>query len=163
MNRWGKIWKVSKEELESFVKTSVSFAEVIRKIGYGSYSNNHYISLKDRLFQEKIEHSHFSGRFNRDNKRRKISLEEALKTYFIENSEIHQKTLREYILHYKLIESKCSKCNLGEVWNGEKLTLQLDHIDGRNKNNQISNLRWLCPNCHSQTKNWGAKNISSQK
>ena len=42
---------------------------------------------------------------------------------------------------------------------GEKLVLQLDHIDGDNTNNNLDNLRILCPNCHSQTHNYaGRKN-----
>lgn len=38
------------------------------------------------------------------------------------------------------------------------LILQLDHIDGNHENHHISNLRFLCPNCHSQTKTFSGKN-----
>ena len=50
----------------------------------------------------------------------------------------------------------CSKCRLTD-WCGEKLTLDIDHIDGNNKNTLPSNLRYLCPNCHRQTPTWGNK------
>ena len=53
----------------------------------------------------------------------------------------------------KLLEecdNLCSKCNVNE-WQGEKLTLEIDHIDGNNKNHKKENLRMLCPNCHSLT------------
>lgn len=44
----------------------------------------------------------------------------------------------------------CVLCGCGEAWNGSRITLELDHIDGNNTNNDFRNLRLLCPNCHSQ-------------
>lgn len=43
-------------------------------------------------------------------------------------------------------------------WNNKALSLQLDHINGVNTDNRVENLRWLCPNCHSQTDTYGSKN-----
>ncbi len=53
----------------------------------------------------------------------------------------------------------CSVCDVSE-WNGKELRLQVDHIDGNNKNDKIENYRYLCPNCHTQTDTWGVKNVS---
>lgn len=62
-----------------------------------------------------------------------------------------------HILRKKIVmeeqEYKCSHCGLDE-WMGLRITLELDHIDGDNKNNVRSNLRCLCPNCHSITDTW---------
>lgn len=57
---------------------------------------------------------------------------------------------------YECAEKTCG--NAG-IWIGKPLTLQLDHIDGDNSNNQIGNLRFLCPNCHSQTETYGGKKL----
>ena len=54
-------------------------------------------------------------------------------------------------------EQKCEKCGLTE-WMGKPIVLQLDHINGDNRDNRIENLRLLCPNCHSQTETFCRKN-----
>ena len=51
----------------------------------------------------------------------------------------------------------CLRCGLGE-WMGEPLVIEVDHIDGDNTNNERSNLRGLCPNCHSLTPTWKTGN-----
>lgn len=56
------------------------------------------------------------------------------------------------------IQEVCS-CGVGTIWNGKVLTLQIDHIDGDFLNNQLENLRFICPNCHTQTENFGRKNV----
>ncbi len=59
--------------------------------------------------------------------------------------------LKSRLLTEGLIENVCDECKLGPTWNNKPLVLHLDHIDGDNINNERSNLRLLCPNCHSQT------------
>jgi 5-methylcytosine-specific restriction endonuclease McrA len=54
---------------------------------------------------------------------------------------------------------KCQRCNLKE-WLNQPITLELEHIDGDNKNNVKDNLELLCPNCHSYTDTWRGRNIS---
>ena len=55
-------------------------------------------------------------------------------------------------------EWKCECCGISE-WNGEKLSLEVHHIDGNRFNNDLSNLQILCPNCHSLTENWRSRNL----
>ena len=54
----------------------------------------------------------------------------------------------------------CEGCALGTTWNGKPLKLQVDHRNGKNWDNRPENVRFLCPNCHSQTDNFGSKNKS---
>jgi Zn finger protein HypA/HybF involved in hydrogenase expression len=74
------------------------------------------------------------------------------------------RTMKSYNLKNRLIsegykKSKCEECGISETWNGKFLTLELDHIDGNNRNNSLDNLKILCPNCHSQTPTFrGRKN-----
>jgi len=53
--------------------------------------------------------------------------------------------------------SSCSCCGL-EEWMGKKIPLEIDHIDGNAENNDLKNLRILCPNCHAQTDTYKSKN-----
>lgn len=57
----------------------------------------------------------------------------------------------------KILLLVCSECEVTDFYNGKPISLQLDHINGINNDNRIENLRWLCPNCHSQTETWGSK------
>jgi predicted nucleic acid-binding Zn ribbon protein len=55
---------------------------------------------------------------------------------------------------------KCSCCNISE-WNGKSIVLEIDHIDGNFENNRPENLRFICPNCHSQTDTYKARNMGN--
>jgi hypothetical protein len=69
--------------------------------------------------------------------------------------------LKTRILKHNLLPYFCSICKIS-TWIEKKLSLHLDHIDGNSKNNDLSNLRFLCPNCHSQTDTYCGKNNSTK-
>ncbi len=56
----------------------------------------------------------------------------------------------------------CSDCGQTNSWNNKPLVLQLDHIDGDSDNNFPNNVRLICPNCHTQTDNFGSKGKGSR-
>lgn len=62
-----------------------------------------------------------------------------------------------------IVEQKfcCNKCGL-DSWLDKPIVIEIDHIDGDNKNNSRSNLEGLCPNCHSQTPTWRGKHINNK-
>ena len=52
---------------------------------------------------------------------------------------------------------KCFICKNSE-WMGQKIPLELDHIDGNASNHNVENLQIVCPNCHALTPTWKGKN-----
>lgn len=79
---------------------------------------------------------------------------------FKNNSDLNKTTLRKYAIQY--IPYVCECCGNDGEWLGKKISLQLDHINGINNDNRIENLRFLCPNCHSQTDTFGGKNKNNK-
>ena len=70
----------------------------------------------------------------------------------------HRTVIKKFLIDNNVIENKCIICGLSE-WQGNPITLQLDHIDGDRHNNQLHNLRLLCPNCHTQTETFSTRNM----
>lgn len=84
----------------------------------------------------------------------KYSLEEIL----VENSSYANiSCLKSRLIKEGVMEYKCAICGLTE-WRGEKISLQLHHKNGDNKDHRIENLEFLCPNCHSLTDTYAGKN-----
>jgi len=68
---------------------------------------------------------------------------------------IERPTARKYLAEVR--GYNCEVCGVSE-WQGKPITLQVDHINGDSSNDNPSNLRLICPNCHSQTEFLGAAN-----
>jgi 5-methylcytosine-specific restriction endonuclease McrA len=64
--------------------------------------------------------------------------------------------LKIRLINEGLFENKCIICDTG-TWMGKPLMIELNHIDGNSRNHVLSNLRMLCPNCHSQTDTFRSK------
>lgn len=55
----------------------------------------------------------------------------------------------------------CESCGISD-YNGKKIGLEVNHIDGFNGNHILDNLQILCPNCHSQTSNYRSKKLKME-
>lgn len=62
-------------------------------------------------------------------------------------------------LDEKGVAHRCAECGLGDLWQGKRLVLEIDHINGDRLDNRLVNLRYLCPSCHSQTKTFSRRSL----
>jgi 5-methylcytosine-specific restriction endonuclease McrA len=66
--------------------------------------------------------------------------------------------LKQRLLDAGLKENRCEECGT-TGWRGNPLNMELHHVNGDGKDNRLENIRFLCPNCHSQTDNWGGRGV----
>lgn len=142
--------KYTKEILQEAVATSVSMAEVLRKLSLAQSGGNHsHITKKIANFC--IDTSHFLGKGANSGARHKGGVKR-------QNYLVLRDPSDWYVTGTKLSiamiergrEYACEWCGLKNMWNGRRITLEVDHINGKHYDNRLSNLRFLCPNCHAQ-------------
>lgn len=151
-----KIYKLSDEQFVELLKKSSTISEVLFKLGYTVKGNSWgYSQVKRRMDDLNLDYSIFKGKSAviKTNKLNNVKKEDILK----ENCKHQRIVLRRYIIKNNLIPYKCAICGCTE-WQGKTLSLELDHINGINNDNRLENLRFLCPNCHSQTSTYGSRN-----
>ena len=152
-------YKHTKEELEEAVKKSLAIAGVCRELNMKACGGN-YKTLHAKFKEWEIDTSHFTGQAWSAN--RKIAERQLHANTILVRDRHNGRREQAYMLRKSLIEvgipELCSQCQMGPVWCGEPMVLEVDHIDGDPLNNLQNNLRFLCPNCHSQTATSGVKN-----
>lgn len=151
-----KIYKLSDEQFVELLKKSSTISEVLFKLGYTVKGNSWgYSQVKRRMDDLNLDYSVFKGKSAviKTNKLNNVKKEDILK----ENCKHQRTVLRRYVIKNNLIPYKCAICGCTE-WQGKTLSLELDHINGINNDNRLENLRFLCPNCHSQTSTYGSRN-----
>lgn len=148
MKKWENF---SKEEIENFIKESRSYRELASKLGYGNESGSAIATIKSMIQELNLDVSHFTGQgWNKNN---------FDYSRFQYGKKIRGATMIQALT--ALRGWRCENCGLTE-WQGQKVPLEVHHIDGDELNSVLENLQVLCPNCHSLTNNYKGKNQKKQ-
>jgi hypothetical protein len=150
------------EQLRRAVQRSTSYRQVLKAIGLVEAGGN-YDQVKKYIAELKLDISHFKGKaWNKGMRgigKPIIPLEKVL----VKNSIYQSFKLKKRLFKESLKNPKCELCGWAEKTVDGYLPLELDHINGDRHDNRITNLRILCPNCHSLQPTHRGRNISKHK
>ena len=150
--------KYTKEEFIKAVETSTSIRQTIMKLGNIPAGGN-YASFHNFVQKHSIDTSHFLGQGS--NKGKYFGPKRPIEDYLSNKHTIQSHKLKNRLLKEGMFDKKCYSCNR-TTWNDKPIPLELEHIDGNHKNNNLDNLTLLCPNCHALTSTYRGKNISKK-
>lgn len=140
------------ELFSEITKKCTSYGQLLVALNLSDSKINRSL-IKSYIKDNDIDISHFTFTENYTRVVKTLKLED-----LCENSERDRVSVKRFIITNNLLDhTKCKICSLNNEWNGKKLTLQLDHINGINNDHRLENLRFVCPNCHSQTSTYSNK------
>jgi hypothetical protein len=151
-SHFGKIsdkWKI----LPSIITECYSYADILKRLnlsahGAGNKTAKRYVKYYN------LDISHFYSNNNGivGGSDPKYTDDQV----FCQNSKANRGIVRLRYTKKRTETYKCDCCGLS-TWLDQKIKLEIDHIDGNPTNHTLTNLRLLCPNCHSLTETYGNK------
>lgn len=141
--------KYDKDEFIKVCESSISMAQAASKLGI------HFNTFKRIAVKLGCYVTNQPGKGLNKKSKKGIPLEEILKG---KHPQYQSFKLKNKLIKEGIKKNECEICGLNE-WNEQVINCELDHIDGNSRNHLLDNLRILCPNCHSQTDTFRAKNI----
>ena len=147
--------KINKEDAEKIVKECYNIADFCRKVGWVPRGDN-YKTFHKYVKEYNLDITHFTTKktsfSNKVNENKELTVEE----YLNNNMVVRGSTLLKKMIKEEIKEHKCEKCKNTE-WQNNPIPLQIHHIDGNHFNNNLDNIQFLCPNCHSLTNSFAGK------
>ena len=134
----------SESDLREAIAGATCWADTLRALGYEVKGANHR-TVQRWAARWGISTDHFDPNLarRRASKARVTPLEEAL----VENSTYPRGALKERLFGSGLKQRVCEMCAQGELRNGRRMSLVLNHINGVSNDHRFENLRIVCANC----------------
>lgn len=149
MSSIAKWRKFTRQEIEVFVQESLSYASLAEKLGYNNRNGSYLMTMKSMVEELKLDISHFTGQgWNANNF-----------DYGRFRNGISIRSSQAVDALIFLRGHRCEQCGQ-DKWFDKPIPLEVHHEDGVSLNNEIDNLKLLCPNCHALTDNYRGKNIN---
>lgn len=141
--------KYTRAQFVDAVCKSTSILQVLQHLGVNHRSGAAWAMAKKRILELELDVSHFKRSQQKGcpgftRRKPEQVLVPSAKPYRERSIALRRSLLASGFSYL------CAICGQPPEWNGKPLVLHVDHIDGDWHNNLESNLRFLCPHCHSQ-------------
>jgi len=146
------------KDIQDAVNESICMSDVLRKLRLTTHGTCSKV-IKRLMIAHNIDFSHFNiGEAMKRNRHRWDD------SVFRENSPLPRASINAFVRRRMVLGPEiCSECGISTQYNNKPIRLTVDHINGVNDDNRLTNLRWLCPNCHSQTETYCGKKSPIKK
>ena len=154
--------KYTREVLTEAVANSISIAGVLRYLGI-PMSGGIHAHVSRRIKRLGLDTSHFKrvAPNKGEPSAHRLTPEQVLVVRAPGSprppGHVLRRALREIGVPYA-----CGTCGIAAEWIGNPIILHVDHINANWLDNRKENLRFLCPNCHSQTPGFAGR-IKNEK
>ena len=138
--------RYSEAEARAAIAASRSFTEALRYLGKCPTGGGHVVLKKwAGIWAISIDH------FDRDAAAREHARSKAkpLEEILVAGSTYSRGALKKRLYREGLKERRCELCGQDEIWQGRRMSLILDHVNGDRHVHRIENLRIVCPNCNA--------------
>lgn len=150
------------EQISDAYAKSTSISDLLRQLGLSASGHGNRGPLRIRLDAIGLSYSNKRNPGGKGLPDRGNGFKCTLKDeeIFIENAKVSRSVVKSRIVKQKLLNrEQCSICSISSEWNGLKLVMVLDHINGISNDHRLSNLRFVCPNCNSQLDTFSGRNL----
>lgn len=156
--KYNRVKKIYLEEnLRPLVESSNGIAQVLDKLNLRKAGGNYQV-INKYIDIYNIDISHFETSEERFEKMINDFVKIPIDKVLVENSSYSRTSLKDRLYKEGYMPRKCCLCGQSEIWNGMRISLILDHINGIHNDNRLCNLRILCPNCNAGQDTFAGRN-----